>query len=90
MDVKWIIDKNIYDKHVPREAFKKLGIEFHELEYVPFLDKYTPPYNSSECVITHGTINAVRHLKNYFGTFLREENLKYHIYCSNYAPIDYF
>jgi len=91
MDVKWIIDKYIFDECVPRDIFEKMGVEYYELEYVPFLDKYDPPYDaSSECVITYGTINAVRHLKQYFGTFLREENLKYHVYSSNYAPSNLF
>lgn len=84
MNPKWIVDKYIFQDNLPREAFENLGIEYTEMEYIPFLEKYEPPYSYDDCVITYGTINAVRHLKKYFGTFLREENLKYHVYSSNY------
>lgn len=90
-EVKWIIDKYIFDDMVPHDVFEKLGIEYHEMEYIPFQQDYYFPYSEDDCVITYGTVNCVKRLKQYFGTFLREENLKYHVYSSNYnVPSDYF
>jgi len=85
MDVKWIVDKYIFEDRIPKKVFEDLGIEYHEMEYIPFLEDYDTPYDPEDCVVTYGTINAVRHLKQYYGTFLREENLKYHVYSSKFA-----
>lgn len=91
MEVKWIVDKYMFDEYFPAEVFESMGIEYHQMEYIPFVDEYQPPYSYEDCVITYGTINCIRHLKKYFGTFLREETLKYHVYSSNYkVPSNYF
>lgn len=89
--VIWAVDSYIFEEHIPIETFDRLGIKCHVIDYRPFVEDLCIPFSESECVITYGTINAIRHLKSYFGTYLREYNLRFDKYYSNYnvKPTDF-
>ena len=84
MKPKWVVDKYIFDdSRIPREVFEKLGIEFFEFDYIPFLvEDIKVPYDPNDLVITYSTINAVTHLKNFYGCYYDDLRYNCNVYMS--------
>lgn len=82
--VKWIVDKYIFESNkIPEKVFEELEIEFFEFDYIPFLtDKIVIPYSNTEPVIVYSTLNAVRHLKSFFGCYFNELLYNCNVYMS--------
>jgi len=82
MKAKWVVDKYIFeDSRIPVEAFNELGIEFFEFDYIPFMvQNITVPFTKDEPVVTYSTINAVSHLRGFYGCYY--DDLKYN--CNVY------
>ena len=82
--VKWIINEVIYNDslyHNLPEIIQNLGMEVTIINNTELL-MGKMPYNKSDCVITYASINVTRKLKDYFGTYMNEDNLKYSKYTS--------
>jgi len=88
MDVKWVIEKNIFDDgdDLLIASLKKREIEYKEIPYIPFeQDEYIKKaFPADSCVVSHGSINFIKKLQRetewipgYFANF---NNFK----CSNY------
>lgn len=62
----------------------KLGVEYKIIDNISIArnDPYFGLYSTDDCVIPYLTINNARLLNKYFGLYLRETNLQYHVYSS--------
>jgi hypothetical protein len=85
--VKWIIDKSMRDGYTRAslmEVINDCGYEVKLMEYKSSLRKedLVYPYDIDDCVIPYTTINLGKHLKGYFGSYLDEEELRFHNYYS--------
>jgi hypothetical protein len=87
-NAKWIIHNRIlwgssYTNLA--DIVRGLGYDAYEIRDVSLvddLDKFNLP-NESDCVIPYATIPVMRKLDKYFGCYLYEHELKYHVYTSN-------
>lgn len=82
--VKWIVDSFIFeDAKIPENAFKNAGIEFFKFDYIPFLtDKIEVPYSTTEPIVVYSSINAVNHLRSFYGCYYRELSYDCNVYMA--------
>jgi hypothetical protein len=84
---KWIIDQSMSDEYIKTsliEIIKECGKEVALMDYVPFYRKedLKYPFDMDDCVIPYSTINLGKYLKGYYGSYLDEEELRFHNYFS--------
>ena len=90
MAAKWLIDNYMFDlnplyRKIP-DAFKELGIEYHETSYVPLRDwQDYGPYENGDNVILYGTIGYIKKCPKQFypGPFGFTSNRQCNVYMSN-------
>jgi ATP-grasp domain-containing protein len=84
---KWIVHNtmlyNTSYKDLP-DVIRNLGYDCYMVNNYSLmddLDSFNLP-NSDSCTIPYCTIELARQMKKYFGMYLNEQNLKYHVYTA--------
>lgn len=88
MQLTWIIDTQILQntsyENLP-DVIKEFDYNIDLVNYVPFMTNTNCSFPSTidECVITYGTVNLIRKIPKYIGTYFSEKNMEFINYYSN-------
>ncbi len=86
-NVKWVLNSRMFEntsyQNLP-ELIQDLGMECKVIDYIysSYDNLYKELFPINDCVIPYVTINSARKLNKYFGLYLNENNLQYHVYSS--------
>lgn len=88
MNVKWILEKDVFDEKYVEPLCKsldELGCEYKIVEYIPFSKDIKKFYPKNTCVISYGSVNLIKQIRRTSwvpGCFCNFNNFKFSKYSS--------